>query len=1080
MAEKVARPRVEFNGKEIESRIDKLTEATKEWRKELRKAQNSGDTKNIEKFTQHIKEAEKETKQLKKEMFSVDNVLRDLNGTNFTNLKKAYTQQSKLMRGLRKDAENYNEELAKQKLLKNALTGFNKELATQEGFIKRSANAFNNYFGLITAGIASLSGIAFSVRKAVDMADVREEVVDDLQALTGLSDQVVQELEQTAAKTATTIDESGVRIKQGADDIVNAYKLVGSQRAELLKDADALHEVTKDAIILSEAAKMQLEPAAKGLTNTLNQFQESADQSRRVINILAAGSQAGAGNIEYLSAAIEKTGTSANLMGISIEETVGTIEAIAPFYSEASMAGNSFDKVLLKLKANQIGYTDGVFDLNDAIDELREMYATGTSSVDIFGSEHAKLGELLVQNQSEINRYTEAVTGSNKAIEQATINTSNNAAKKAQAINKTKEYAVALGKKLQPAMTHLVSTGTLTLKLINELVDLFSKHGKTILWLTGLISAYTLVIYANVKADQLKVFWNNKVAASLKKLFTVIKSNPWLAVTTLILAAVVAIQKLANKTREASAAQREFNKLLKESNDLLNNTKSIEERAKVMHTLSADQLKRLKEDINAQLEAEKDFNVKLLAELRKRFDNDKKLKELYAKLNDKNTAAIVRAGIARQIQLRKEELAADLQLEADKHNEKKKLLKKYLIDIEIAYEKATKENNKKQKELEEDLQKALLELRKQYGLVSQFELYQLELKALDEHKARKLLSEEEYLKARQAIYDKYLKTPDIQEEESDFEIEDPEASLTSQRMEAELDYQNQLYAQTYDYQYQLLQKQWERGEIGWSEYYDRIQTLDQMFIADVMNDLADGMTYAADLSNSITSILSSNLERQKQAELAAAGDNAAKKEEIEIKYRKKQKELALKQAYIDLAAAELRALATPPVPNFAAVLATTLAGAANITAIKSQEFLTGGYTGFDGSTTDVAGIVHKKEFVANAQATANPTVKGVLDIINLAQKNGSIQTLDLPAAISNINTTRGFASGGYTSTDTSPSAAVEQNTFDSSGMEKAAMYIYEAAKIFASKNLVITAEAVKKITEAGAEYTVQKSNGARV
>lgn len=67
-----------------------------------------------------------------------------------------------------------------------------------------------------------------------------------------------------------------------------------------------------------------------------------------------------------------------------------------------------------------------------------------------------------------------------------------------------------------------------------------------------------------------------------------------------------------------------------------------------------------------------------------------------------------------------------------------------------------------------------------------------------------------------------------------------------------------------------------------------------------------------------------------------------------------------------------------------------------------------------GSDSDPDGIYHKNEFIASAPAVRNPTVKPVLDIINLAQKNGTIATLNLPA----IMGSGGRQSGGYASAST--------------------------------------------------------------
>lgn len=61
-------------------------------------------------------------------------------------------------------------------------------------------------------------------------------------------------------------------------------------------------------------------------------------------------------------------------------------------------------------------------------------------------------------------------------------------------------------------------------------------------------------------------------------------------------------------------------------------------------------------------------------------------------------------------------------------------------------------------------------------------------------------------------------------------------------------------------------------------------------------------------------------------------------------------------------------------------------------------FEQGGYTG-SGSRKKVAGVVHANEFVGNALATANPTVRPAFDLINYAQQNGTVSNLNLPAAM---------------------------------------------------------------------------------
>ena len=93
------------------------------------------------------------------------------------------------------------------------------------------------------------------------------------------------------------------------------------------------------------------------------------------------------------------------------------------------------------------------------------------------------------------------------------------------------------------------------------------------------------------------------------------------------------------------------------------------------------------------------------------------------------------------------------------------------------------------------------------------------------------------------------------------------------------------------------------------------------------------------------------------------------------------------------------------VKNIAATVPFSFIGAAKgamqVAAIKAMfaatkglisNFYTGGYT--DGGDWDEPkGVVHSNEFVANRFAVANPAVRPVLDLIDVAQRTGSIDNL---------------------------------------------------------------------------------------
>ncbi|MDO4756599.1 MAG: phage tail tape measure protein, partial [Parabacteroides sp.] len=91
--------------------------------------------------------------------------------------------------------------------------------------------------------------------------------------------------------------------------------------------------------------------------------------------------------------------------------------------------------------------------------------------------------------------------------------------------------------------------------------------------------------------------------------------------------------------------------------------------------------------------------------------------------------------------------------------------------------------------------------------------------------------------------------------------------------------------------------------------------------------------------------------------------------------------------------------------NLAATAPLSFIGAAKaalqVAAIKAafavvkglvSNFYTGGYTG-PGDWDKPQGIVHSNEFVANRFAVANPAVRPVLDLIDSAQRSGTIANL---------------------------------------------------------------------------------------
>ena len=556
-----------------------------------------------------------------------------------TEMQKAVNDIARMKRG----SDEYNAKAKEIRTLKAIIQEHNQQLRTTEqrwSSLNNVANGLKKYSGIIHSFVGSLTGATLGFQKCAEEAEKFEENLDNLSALTGLGGKNLSWLGDQAKEMSVKTTESGIKIKQSATDILDAFTKIGSQRPELLKNKEALAAVTEDAIILSEAAKIELEPATASLANVMNQFNEKSSSSRRIINELAAGSQAGSGDIQYLSNAIEKCGTSAYLMGMKTNQTIGVVEAIAPKFKDASQAGNSFDKVLLTMKDKQIGYQSGLFNMNDALDELQTRFAKGEKASDLFGKEHAKMAEVLVMAKDDVIRYTEAVTGTDKALEQAAKNTNNRAAKRAQAMNRLKLVMIDLGEKVAPAITMGTNAFTSFLTYLSKAPTLFRENkqlilalatafvvlqGKTILATLAsmknraahLLEAAakmknaTATAYLNTYAEQYRMTQGNvsrgvlKLRTSFSLLWKTIVANPVGAIVTGIYALITAVNFMEKHTDSAMRAEKLKNSILSKSETATKlATDANREFAKSIsnvNRLSTEERQRLREQISDRI-----------------------------------------------------------------------------------------------------------------------------------------------------------------------------------------------------------------------------------------------------------------------------------------------------------------------------------------------------------------------------------------------------------------------------------------------------------------------------------------------
>lgn len=269
---------------------------------------------------------------------------------------------------------------------------------------------------LAAAGIAAVGAVMVeSVKKVSEF----ETHLDSLQSLTGLNDAGMKAVSDAAIEMSKNFPAS-------ASAIVDSMKLIGSQAPELLKDKDALIQVTEAANTLAGAAQIEVVDAAKAITTTMNQMGVSGAQAKDIINVLAAASQQGSADVAYLNTAFEKAGTAAASAGMNYTQLAAMVESVAPKFSSADVAGSQLASTMLKLstQAND-NFKPAVVGMQQALDNLAKAQLNDAELKKLVGESNITMVKTLIQTKDQFAAYSQSLAGTNTAQEQFATNTDN-------------------------------------------------------------------------------------------------------------------------------------------------------------------------------------------------------------------------------------------------------------------------------------------------------------------------------------------------------------------------------------------------------------------------------------------------------------------------------------------------------------------------------------------------------------------------------------------------------------------------------------------------------------------------------
>jgi TP901 family phage tail tape measure protein len=446
-----------------------------------------------------------------------------------------------------------------------------------------------NYTGAISSlknGLSQL-GLAFGFGTVVTNASQKivefDQKIADLVSITGASGSDLEFFKEQAI-------ELGKSVQGGAGEVIEAYKLIGSAKPELLENAKALDSVTQSAITLSQASGMTLPEAATALTDAMNQFGAPAEQASYFIDALANGALAGSAEIPQVTEALLKFGAVAKTSNVDLDESVGLIETLAEKGLKGAEAGTALRNVMLKLSApdalpkeardmiQKLGIdmeamSDPSKSFAERLEVIKPLLTDNAAMVKVFGTENVVAATNLISSTNRVKELTEAMNVQGTATDQANTR------------NQTLSFAVNQLKESWNALWLEISSGNGISKVLVNSLSFIAANLSTIMSYVGKAvvawGAYKTILLA-VQAKQfifngglkdsitgmMDVFKGSKQAAqgaqamgdSVGKAGRAMSAIPWMAIIGAVIELATAFYDIASGAKAAREAQEMMDK----------------------------------------------------------------------------------------------------------------------------------------------------------------------------------------------------------------------------------------------------------------------------------------------------------------------------------------------------------------------------------------------------------------------------------------------------------------------------------------------------------------------------------------
>lgn len=630
------------DGEEAIKKFNEAKAKVEELKKKLIEASNAGDFKKVEELNRELRPAVKNLDAMYLNVGRINAAMKNLSLQTPKELRRTMALiNAELNSGaIKRGSKLWNEYNEKLKQVKAEL----KKIADEQKVVTDSGMSFKDMLD-IGGNLSMIFGSFIDMKDTVTdfMRDNVNAYIEldaemaNVQKYTGMARERVEELNEEFKKidTRTSVvelnklaEEAGRLGKTSKEDILGFVKAADIINVALddLGEGATL-EISKLTNIFGDEKALDTEKSMLAVGSVINELSQNCTAAAPYLanftkRLAGVGAQADMTipQIMGFAAVLDSQGQAVEMSATAVSQLITKMfqnpakiaKAVGMDIQEfTNMVKTDTNAALLTLleRLNSFGSMDVLAPL------FKEMGTDGARASAVLASLAGNID--MVRRQQEI--ATQAYNEATSVVKEFTVQNETEEAKLEKKRKKLEEVKVALGEKLMPIMGVFTSTGTMMIKTLNALLEVFSKYkvtiistGSAVLLYTGYIKLKNLWTEKEITLEKAKLLLQEKSLAMLKKLKVAMMNNPWgiaIVAITAVIGLLIDYNRRLNKVSEGEKALGKIRdgamqKMAEEENRLKallkvaeDETASLENRKKAVNALN-----RIIPNYNAQLD----------------------------------------------------------------------------------------------------------------------------------------------------------------------------------------------------------------------------------------------------------------------------------------------------------------------------------------------------------------------------------------------------------------------------------------------------------------------------------------------